>query len=309
MLPQILLVLAQAQAPAGEPPSTAVESQDAQWKTTASALETRQRTAADLSRAVESLQVSSAGDAERLTALRTAAQNAVDVLGARSQNAARISRALAAADEVKQEKSDKAALSSLKKELDLVSRDLAFAPLVESPRPVGFPAATVVGEIEVLAYPAYRMARAPMPQSKLGGENNAFWKLFNHIKSHDIPMTAPVEMRWSAGDARATASVRGFDSMAFLYVSTDVGRTGPDGDVEVLDVPAATVVSLGLRGSSNSQRVETERERLHAWITSRPERFEIAGPPRMMGWNSPMVPDAKRYWEVQYPVRLVEPAK
>ncbi len=95
MLPQILLVLAQAQAPAGEPPSTAVESQDAQWKTTASALETRQRTAADLSRAVESLQVSSAGDAERLTALRTAAQNAVDVLGARSQNAARISRATA----------------------------------------------------------------------------------------------------------------------------------------------------------------------------------------------------------------------
>ncbi len=28
----------------------------------------------------------------------------------------------------------------------------------------------------------------------------------------------------------------------------------------------------------------------------------------MMGWNSPMVPDAKRYWEVQFPVRVLEPA-
>ena len=29
----------------------------------------------------------------------------------------------------------------------------------------------------------------------------------------------------------------------------------------------------------------------------------------MMGWNSPMVSDSKRYWEVQFPVQLIERAK
>ncbi|MDZ4774302.1 MAG: heme-binding protein [Planctomycetota bacterium] len=307
MLPLILLVLARAQAPIVEPhsPSVASESRDSHWKTTAPTLELRRRTAEELTRAVDSASAASAEVGERLTLLLTAAGSAVDSLGTRSENAVRIKRALAAANDAQQTQSAKAAFASLKRELDRVSRDLAFTPLLESPRPVGFPAATVVGEIEVLDYPAYRMARAPLPPQKSGGDNNAFWKLFNHIKSHDIPMTAPVEMNWSAGEGRSTASGRGFESMAFLYVSTEVGRTGPDGEVVVLDVPAATVVSLGLRGSSSNQRVQAERERLHAWLTSQPERFEIVGPPRMMGWNSPMVSDAKRYWEVQFPVRIL----
>lgn len=278
------------------------------WRSTAPALETRTRIAADLSRAVESVRESGEARGESLAELRAAAVLAATALGPGSQNSARITRAVTAADEAVLLERPKAALSSLMQELERLSRDLSFTPLVESPRPVGFPPPTVVGEFEVLAYPAYRMARTPMPRSLLGQRNSAFWKLFRHIQSHDIPMTAPVEMTWGPRDGTRSEAGRDFDSMAFLYVSTGVGREGPDGDVEVLDVAAATVASVGVRGSSSDRRVREERERLEAWIAGQPERFEILGPPRMMGWNSPMVEDARRYWEVQFPVRVLEPA-
>lgn len=272
---------------------------------TAPTLEIRTRTSAALRSAVE---LAGEDHVELMARLREASVLAAASLGTGSQNAARITRAIAAADDTTAREGPKAARSGLNKELELVARDLVFAPLVESPRPTGFPEATVVGEFEVLAYPAYRMARAPMPRSLMGQQNSAFWKLFRHIQSHDIPMTAPVEMTFGPREGTQSEASREFDSMAFLYVSTEVGREGPDGEVEVLDVPAATVASFGVRGSSSSQRVLDARERLYAWIASQPERFEILGAPRMLGWNSPMVADARRYWEVQFPVRIIEPA-
>ena len=276
------------------------------WKSTAPPASTRKQVAADLLLVIEPPGKRRTSSAEGMADLRRAAVLAAETLGRDSQNAVRIMRALLAADEAVARKEAKAAWSDLKTELELLSRDLAFAPLVESPRPVGFPAATVVGEFEVLDYPAYRMARAPMPRSLLGQQNSAFWKLFRHIQSHDIPMTAPVEMRVGEIEGKQPEAGRAYESMAFLYVSTEVGKTGPDGDVEVLDVPAATVVSVGVRGASGEKRVREQRERLRAWIEARPDRFEILGPPRMMGWNSPMVSDAKRYWEIQFPVRVLE---
>ena len=74
--------------------------------------------------------------------------------------------------------------------------DLSFEPRIEAPVPVGWPAPTTVNELMVLDYPAYRLARAPM--SGQMRTNNAFWKLFRHIESNQIPMTAPVETTYSA---------------------------------------------------------------------------------------------------------------
>ena len=68
--------------------------------------------------------------------------------------------------------------------------DLAFEPIMEAPLPVGFPAPVPAGEIAVIEYPRYRLARAGMK----GGQNGTFFTLFRHIQSNDIPMTAPVEM-------------------------------------------------------------------------------------------------------------------
>ena len=133
-------------------------------------------------------------------------------------------------------------------------------------------------------YPRYRAARAE------GG--NSFWTLFRHIKKNDVQMTAPVEMTMN-DDMRQT-------DMAFLYEGPDQGEAGRDGMVAVLDLEPITVLSIGIRGMRN----QSEIARAKAAIEARAERqgFAPAGNWRTMGYNSPMVPAAKRYWELQLPV-------
>jgi NADH dehydrogenase [ubiquinone] 1 alpha subcomplex assembly factor 1 len=178
----------------------------------------------------------------------------------------------------------------LERDLQRTLADLEFSPLIEAPLPEGFPAPTPVREIERKTYPAYRLARADMK----GTQNGAFWQLFQHIKKHDIPMTAPVEMTMGEdGDEL---------DMAFMYEHTRQGETGPDGTVEVMDIAPMEVVSIGCRGNSTGRAVEAARESLLAWIAAHPE-VEVAGPARQFGYNSPMVSSSRRYFEVQIPVR------
>jgi hypothetical protein len=42
---------------------------------------------------------------------------------------------------------------------------------------------------------------------------------------------------------------------------------------------------------------------MDGWLAANPQ-WEVCGPMRSMGWNSPMVPDARRYWEIQLPIRI-----
>ena len=95
--------------------------------------------------------------------------------------------------------------------------------------------------------------------------------------------------------------------MAFLYESTAQGTAGRQGDVRVQDVPEMLVLSLGCRGRMDRQRVQKGLERLEAWLAEHPE-YEAAGPVRSMGYNSPMVPAFRRYFEVQIPLRRVNTA-
>jgi hypothetical protein len=174
--------------------------------------------------------------------------------------------------------------------------DLSFEPRIEAPVPVGWPAPTTVNELMVLDYPAYRLARAPM--SGQMRTNNAFWKLFRHIESNQIPMTAPVETTYSA-----TKGEEEPQWMAFLYQSTQQGSLGTDGEVEIVDLPAARVLSIGRRGSMSERAMKSSRTEMDAWLAANPQ-WEVCGPMRSMGWNSPMVPDARRYWEIQLPIRI-----
>lgn len=180
--------------------------------------------------------------------------------------------------------------------------DLAFVPRSESPRPAGFPEAAPVGEIVVLEYPAYRMARAAVARGWPGGTSLAFWTLFRHIEARSISMTAPVEMTFAVrrDDERV-------ESMAFLYAHTGIGAVGREGDVDIVDVPAARVVSLGLRGAAAEREFLQARRELDAWLNAHPE-WCAAGPLRVMAWNSPMVRAAERFFEVQLPIRVRESA-
>jgi uncharacterized surface protein with fasciclin (FAS1) repeats len=172
---------------------------------------------------------------------------------------------------------------------------LAFQPVMEAPRPEGFPELTPVGEIRVQRYPAYRLARVATSE----GEDAAFWTLFKHIESKNIAMTAPVEVSYQQTDAHAPRGVE----MAFLYATNKLGETGLAGKVSVADVPAANAVSIGVRGEITAQAVATAHSRLKAWLADREGKYQSSGELRVLGYNSPMVPSDKRYFEVQLPIR------
>lgn len=228
------------------------------------------------------------GDAA-LAALRTAASEAAEALGPNSYQATRIRAAV-------EEHADARALSKV---LKAIREDLVFEPVMEAPLPEGFPGMTPVGELVLKRYPAYRMAQADMTgSSRRQREGSAFNQLFNHIKSNNVAMTAPVRMDYAAAGDRLRQQ-----AMAFLYESPRQGRAGPDGPVRVVDVPESWALSIGYRGNYSADDIDDAQQRFDAWIRAHADEYELAGPLRVMGWNSPWVWGAKRYFEVQQPVR------
>jgi len=168
--------------------------------------------------------------------------------------------------------------------------------LREASLPEGFPPPGPVGEVVVKRYPAYRAAFAgDVTDSDAATQDGLFRVLFKHIKRNDIAMTAPVEMTYAGGDDP------GMERMAFLYRDPTLGETGEDGDVQVRDVPAMTVVSVGVRGAYTDERLQTGLAQLHEWLAGQSE-YQPAGSPRYLGYNSPFVPWFMRYGEVQLPI-------
>lgn len=174
---------------------------------------------------------------------------------------------------------------------------LEFRVLKEAELPEGFPEPTPVGEIRVKNYPAYRMATARQSL----GETLAFWTLFGHIQRNSIAMTAPVEMTFGESE-KDQGWVK---SMAFLYGSQEIGQPGKDGSVEVVDVQPLMTVSLGMRGESESRGRENARRLLERWLQEQGGKYRATGGMRMLGYNSPQVPSAKRYFEFEMPVERV----
>lgn len=188
--------------------------------------------------------------------------------------------------------------------LDKLS-DAEFEPMVESELPVGFPGPGPVGQVVVKDYPAYRGAYT--------GNAQGFWSLFNHIQRNDIAMTAPVAMDMDVETIEADKSVNyDMTSMAFLYRDPALGALGPDPDdanVEVIDWPKQTVLSLGLRGSRTPARVRDAITRLDEALVEHVDAVKLPDTGkayRVLGYNSPMVPESRRFFEVQLVVEKVD---
>ncbi|MEM8711164.1 MAG: heme-binding protein [Planctomycetota bacterium] len=170
-------------------------------------------------------------------------------------------------------------------------RDLAFQPIMEAPLPKGFPWPVAAGEIQVQEYPVYRKVVTGMQGSQ---QNGAFFKLFRHITSNDIAMTAPVEMTMGENEML---------DMAFLYGKPDMGSAGEAGRVEVTDIEPMTVVSIGIRGTTRNVTGGESMAKLEAWLERNKDQWEQAGNPRLMGYNGPMTPRSKQFCEIQIPIR------
>lgn len=190
----------------------------------------------------------------------------------------------------------------------------------EASLPEGFPGVGPVDEVVVKKYPSYRLARVTAEQAGKT-QDSMFRVLFNHIKRNDIKMTAPVEMEYpgpTPGEAAGATRTQTEDkpagrrtqaaSMAFLYGSQTWGQPGNDpGDarVEVLDVPAMTVVSVAVRGRYTDDRFTKAEQTLRDYISKNPT-LKASGPPRYLGYNSPFVPWFLQIGEVQIPVATTQ---
>lgn len=185
---------------------------------------------------------------------------------------------------------------------DTETADMAWL-IREAKLPEGFPPPGPTGRVTLKHYPAYRAAFA-VPGQEAPAQNRLFQRLFNHIQRQNIAMTAPVEMTFSPSEA--TLGEVNMMAMAFLYRSLDQGTVGQDRDVVVRDVPAQTVLSVGVRGSYRGRHLDAALAKLRAHLETHPGRYELAGPPRVLGYNSPFVPPFLRYSEVQVPVRVID---
>jgi hypothetical protein len=173
----------------------------------------------------------------------------------------------------------------------------------DSPLPVGFPAATAPGAIEVKQYPPYRSAVARGRNMAVGSGDSLFWTLFQHIERNEIAMTAPVINTYPAGLVE-TPGARGEVTMEFLYREPTQGEAGPDGEsVEVIDHPGGRYACLGIQGTMREATMRDGVAALRAWLAEHADEWVEAGPPRRLGYHGPMTAARRRLWEVQIPIR------
>ena len=160
--------------------------------------------------------------------------------------------------------------------------------LKEAELPAGFPAPGPYGTVVRKSYPAYRAAT-----TETSGQNIGFWTLFRHIKQNEIAMTTPVEMAMSENEDGSLKMSR----MSFLYEKPDLGEAGPDGTrVLVADLPRLEVLSLAWRGPRTAAKVAEAK----ATLLAEAEKQGLSGDSfRLLGYNSPSVPKARRTHELQ----------
>ena len=181
-----------------------------------------------------------------------------------------------------------------------------------APLPQGFPPPGPVGTIIIKHYGPCRMALTTS-SSQRQGNGSLFMPLFRHIESNHIAMSSPVVMTYHAVEPHSAAADAGtpaekINSMAFVYQSTRIGHDGSFGPVQVKDVPAMTVASIGVRGSYTAGRFARAKAKLDAWLAAHAAEYRQDGPARYLGYNSPFVLPFLRFGEVQIPIEPVAAA-
>jgi effector-binding domain-containing protein len=151
---------------------------------------------------------------------------------------------------------------------------------------------TPTGVIETKTIPESRILVTESDGSYFDESNQLFGRLFDYIKVHSIPMTAPVE-----------GSVDEEGRMIF-YVGKDVKDEGltDEGQVRVVRLPERTVMAIGGRGSYKEKNVRKYLDQLKAHMAAQSE-YEVIGPAYTVFWNPPFIPWFLRHLEVHIPVR------
>ena len=150
---------------------------------------------------------------------------------------------------------------------------------------------TKVGKIEVKEIPKRIALEATAKGPYFQGDNNLFRTLFRYISKNEVAMTVPVEAEMKPGKMRFFV---GRKDAAKELATTDA--------VEVREIEALTVVSIGIRGSYTQSRFKRYEEKLEEWLSQNDE-FEAVSAPYAVYWNSPFVPGIFKRSEIHLEVR------
>jgi hypothetical protein len=172
----------------------------------------------------------------------------------------------------------------------------------EAPLPEGFPLPSAPGEVVEKEYPALRSYSATGP--------NAFFRCFNYLQQKKHEMTAPVVMDYEPGAAipsggRAEMPVP-VKRMHFLLEKVSQDEPREQGNVQVADMQPMRVLSIAYQGRLTPDVVKDLDAKIEEALKKRPE-IKAGGQRRILGYNSPMIPPAKDYWELQLPVVAAQP--
>lgn len=183
---------------------------------------------------------------------------------------------------------------------------LAAYGAASAPLPEGFPPPTSDGQLEVKQYPSYRAATVHITGPLAEAPSRGFAPLYRHINRNQIAMTAPVETRYPLGTLQSNTLVMGEATVSFLYRSLDIEPETTDADVEIEEVPAMIVVSLGQRGSYDYDSYMQGLERIQDWLQQHPQ-WSVAGAPRRLFYDAPFIPNYLKRSEIQIPIRGGKP--
>ncbi len=171
---------------------------------------------------------------------------------------------------------------------------------VDTHLPEGYPEPTPPGAIDIKHYPPVRRAEVSGRVNPNLGMNLGFWPLFQHIQRREIAMTSPVEMDYHGWDGDVSGPGRW--TMSFLYRTADLGPTGSDGRIEVVDSEPLTVLAIGLTGRYHLSTVRRGLAELEAWLAEQDE-WRATGDPRAFYYNDPSVPNDRKWLEVHLPIK------
>lgn len=183
---------------------------------------------------------------------------------------------------------------------------------ITAPLPDGYPAPTVPGAIELKTYPSVRRAEYTVAGEPMTAMFQSFRPLYNHITGRKIPMTSPVEMDFPApvkaekAEKKEGAEQAPVWKVSFLYRTKDLGPTGTDGKVTIVDTAETTVIAIGIDNGivAGPDAVVDEEAALRKWLASQPQ-WEQAGELRSFGYTGP----GELPWsELQLPVRRKDAA-
>jgi hypothetical protein len=144
--------------------------------------------------------------------------------------------------------------------------------------------ATEPGVVEVKEIPAAKLMVAE-PAS-----GDPFSRLFRYISKNDVAMTVPVESSMQRNDMR------------FYVGSKDKPRDlRNEGDVQVIEAPARTVVSVGERGGYSWSNLREAETKARQWLANN-KQYKAVADPYAVFWNGPYVPPFMKRFEIHVPV-------